>query len=94
MEFFADRIEYDFLDGPRRDRIRMVMYFRDMVAPRLDRRRPALEFRLRRRLDMFASAYDPGDATQALRIEFDSAADVRVYEREVMARVLGEAAPG
>ena len=88
VDFFEDRLEYDFRDERRKDSaVRMVMYFRDMRDARVDYRRPALVFRLSRPLDMFTADYDPSDPTAVLRVEFSDSGELSRHVEALLPRM-------
>ncbi|EFJ44711.1 hypothetical protein VOLCADRAFT_106308 [Volvox carteri f. nagariensis] len=79
VTLYADRLEYKFSHSSQ-GRIDMVMYFKDMLTPELDRRGLVLKFRIGKPLRHFIDAYDCTDPQHILSLTFYEKADALQFQ--------------
>jgi hypothetical protein len=76
VQFFGDRVEYQFHHPYDRKVVSMVMYYRDMSNAMISDRKRELQFKIMRRLEEFGDDYDYRQHTHVVSIGFGSSADV------------------
>eukprot|EP00741_Cyanophora_paradoxa_P025201 tig00000350_g24326.t1 len=96
VTFFTDRAEYFFmqqLPSGEKDKVLMQMWYADMERVQLSDRRQTLKFKIGRPLEHFPAGYDHLAPEHSLSIEFNSAADLRDFQRDVYEKLLLRSKP-
>mmetsp|Transcript_28108 Transcript_28108/g.63594 ORF Transcript_28108/g.63594 Transcript_28108/m.63594 type:complete len:104 (-) Transcript_28108:382-693(-) len=69
VQFYIDRCKYAF-HHPKKDRIDMEMFYKDMVQSSCDDKKRAFVFKIGRQLEHFPFEYEPNRSDHFLSIAF------------------------
>jgi len=86
MSFFDDRATYAFAH-PLKGRVDMVMYYKDMVDPRVARSQRLFTFRVKKTLRHFVDEYEPYNSAHQLSLCFKTMEGLEKFEQLVLERI-------
>ena len=86
MSFFDDRATYAFAH-PLKGRVDMVMYYKDMIDPRVARSQRLFTFRVKKTLRHFVDEYEPYNSTHQLSLCFKTMEGLEKFEQLVLERI-------
>ena len=87
MSFFDDRATYAFAH-PLKGRVDMVMYYKDMIEPRVTRSQRLFTFRVKKTLRHFVDEYAPYNSAHRLSLCFKSMEGLEKFEQLVLERIV------
>ena len=87
MSFFDDRATYVFAH-PLKGRVDMVMYYKDMLEPRVARSQRQFTFPVKKTLRHFVDEYEPYNTSHQLSLCFKTMESLEKFEQLVFQRII------
>lgn len=86
VRFFDNRIEYCFVRESQfgKDHIDMVMFYRDMISPKLSTQQGCFVYRIPRHLHHYFQDYEPENQLHVMKVKFERQSELTEFKTNVL----------